>query len=155
MSEIFLILSKISSWSKIVKKIINLKKLICDIEFYFILPSFSSIVLLTASIYVELSLYCATLFMDITIDEILFHENVYSRLIPPTAARAMYVNLIVQFLFILNEISWVTLIKFKDNVHTWTAGVVNAAIVQFQASVWYRWWSYVCRVSLKQRLNVL
>ena len=77
MSEIFLILSKISSSSKIVKKIINLKNLICDIEFYFILPSFLSIVLLTAYIYVELSLYCATLFMDITIDEIHFHENVY------------------------------------------------------------------------------
>ena len=45
----------------------------------------------------------------------------------------MCVAFIVHFLFILNEISRVTLIEFKDNVHTWIADVVNAAIVQIQA----------------------
>ena len=66
----------------------------------------------------------------------------------------MCVAFIVHFLFILNEISRVTLIEFKDNVHTWIADVVNAAIVQIQAPLRYWWRTYICRVSLKRRLNV-
>ena len=66
----------------------------------------------------------------------------------------MRVGLIFHFLFILNEISWVTLTKLGDNVHTWIAEIANAAIVHIQDPHRCRWWTYICRVSLKRRLNV-